>query len=240
MCYSAEASFSVGAGLIASAVAIQRVNSVQKNEQPLAAIPLLFGAQQIAEGLVWLGVNGTVPSSVQVAATYLFATIAFFVWPIYSPWAMYRYERSDIRKFLLPIIALGVAVGTYTLYCFTIYSRLELSTVRIGQGHFSLLYDFEAPHAYGAIEYAYVAAATFGFFFTRNERIRWIVGPAFLLSFPVGKYLSTLPTFPSTWCFVAAVVSLGIFFFAFEEKRAVVRDLDDPNRLEECTRAQVS
>ena len=53
MCFSASASFIAGTSLSAVGVAALR-NTKARSEQPLAAIPLLFGIQQLAEGVIWL------------------------------------------------------------------------------------------------------------------------------------------------------------------------------------------
>lgn len=53
MCFSPEASF-VG-GLIISSIGIATIKKVHKPSQIIfASIPLFFGVQQIAEGLLWI------------------------------------------------------------------------------------------------------------------------------------------------------------------------------------------
>ena len=52
MCFSANASFAAGALLLGiSAFTIRAARTPA--EQPLAAIPLLFGLQQLCEGAIW-------------------------------------------------------------------------------------------------------------------------------------------------------------------------------------------
>lgn len=53
MCFSASASFIAGAALTATGVATLQMTA-RKAEIPFATIPLLFGLQQITEGLIWL------------------------------------------------------------------------------------------------------------------------------------------------------------------------------------------
>ena len=53
MCFSATASFT--AGLFLAGIAVVTLKSVrQTHELPIAAIPLLFGIQQLSEGVIWL------------------------------------------------------------------------------------------------------------------------------------------------------------------------------------------
>jgi len=53
MCFSASASFIAGMSLSAIGVAALR-NTEARTEQPLAMMPLLFGVQQLTEGVTWL------------------------------------------------------------------------------------------------------------------------------------------------------------------------------------------
>jgi len=53
MCFSASASFIAGASLFAVGVAtLKRARA--RAELPFAMIPLLFGIQQLTEGVIWL------------------------------------------------------------------------------------------------------------------------------------------------------------------------------------------
>jgi hypothetical protein len=219
MCFSAEASFVVSAGLITSGFAIHRFKIVEKHEQALAAIPFVFGLQQFSEGLVWLGLDDGLSPLVHTSAIYFFTFVAFTFWPIYAAFAMYQFERSKIRKYIIPFQFIGIAVGFYLLWCYTYYSDLSLLLVENGYGKNSLSYYFELPGWDKPVEYFYLAASTFPFFITKNRGVRWIIGPIMLLSFPLGKYMSNVHTFPSVWCLIAAVASIGIYHFAFKSKK---------------------
>ena len=53
MCFSATASFIAGTTLsVVGVAALKRTEA--KTELPFAAIPLLFGIQQLIEGVIWL------------------------------------------------------------------------------------------------------------------------------------------------------------------------------------------
>ena len=60
MCFSATASFSAGTVLTMLGVATLRATR-RKAEIPFAASPLLFGLQQIVEGLLWLSFRFDAP-----------------------------------------------------------------------------------------------------------------------------------------------------------------------------------
>lgn len=51
MCFSASASFIAGTSLSAIGVAALR-NTEARTERPLAMMPLLFGVQQLTEGVI--------------------------------------------------------------------------------------------------------------------------------------------------------------------------------------------
>ncbi len=212
MCFSASASFAASGGLILCGLATRRFRSVAANERPLAAIPYAFGAQQFAEGLVWLGVSGAVPGAVQGAAVYCFSFLAFVFWPFYIPHALACFERSARRRQIVHLRTLGSAMGLYYLWCFTVYSPVTLEVMCEFGACGSLAYQFRLPYLDTTINYVYLTVATVPFFLVTNARVRWFSGLPFLLSFPLTKVFSVPDTFPSTWCFFAAVVSASVFF----------------------------
>jgi hypothetical protein len=60
MCFSASVSFTAGTALIAlGAVTLKKAG--HGAELAYAAIPLLFGVQQLIEGLLWLSFSSDVP-----------------------------------------------------------------------------------------------------------------------------------------------------------------------------------
>ena len=125
MCFSASASFIAGTTLTAVGVAALR-NTKTKNELPFAMIPLLFGIQQLTEGVIWLTFHYDVPL-VRLTMTYIYSGFSHVVWPMYVPFAMgvletVRWRKSAIFAFL----AAGISVGLYLLY--SIVSRPLIAT----------------------------------------------------------------------------------------------------------------
>ena len=86
MCFSATASFTAGAVLTVLGVGTLRATR-QKREIPLATIPLLFGLQQIVEGVLWLSFRFDTPQ-VNVAMTYLFSMFSHVLWPMFVPFSI--------------------------------------------------------------------------------------------------------------------------------------------------------
>ena len=60
MCFSATASFVAGTSLsVLEFAALKRAKI--KSEIPVAIVPLLFGAQQLVEGIIWLSFRTEAP-----------------------------------------------------------------------------------------------------------------------------------------------------------------------------------
>ena len=78
MCFSASASFIAGTSLSAVGVAALR-NTKARSEQPLAAIPLLFGIQQLTEGVIC---DGALPCGDVCQLLFLESRVRKAVWRV--------------------------------------------------------------------------------------------------------------------------------------------------------------
>ena len=97
MCFSAGASFAGGAVISAVGVITQR--KVKKPEQRLfAVIPLLFGLQQFAEGVLWVTLRSGGGDLLQSAAMYIFLITALVIWPVMIPLSLWFMEEVKKRK----------------------------------------------------------------------------------------------------------------------------------------------
>ena len=115
MCFSASASFIAGTTLCAVGVATLR-NAETRTEKPLAMIPLLFGMQQLTEGVIWLTLRHDAPLLKQVM-TYVYSGFSHVLWPIYVPIAMGLLESvSWRRKAIFAFDVPGIGAGLYLLY----------------------------------------------------------------------------------------------------------------------------
>jgi hypothetical protein len=110
MCFSAPASFIAGSVLSAAGVVTVK-KAKKRGELPFAFIPLIFGIQQLTEGIVWISFS--IPL-VNLVATYIFLFIANVFWPMYVPISIFLLEKNKRRKRTLAIFFLiGSAVGAY-------------------------------------------------------------------------------------------------------------------------------
>ena len=111
MCFSATASFVAGVALVTVGIATLRLAS-RPFQIPFAAIPLLFGVQQIIEGLIWLSFRQASPLP-NLPFTFVYSLFSNVLWPIYVPFATRLLETMPWRrKALLVLQIAGIAVGS--------------------------------------------------------------------------------------------------------------------------------
>lgn len=202
MCFSATASFVAGIGLsVAGAVTLKKVK--QRVEIPFAMIPLLFGVQQIIEGMLWLSFRFDA-TSLTVVTTYLFTLFSHVVWPIFVPLSIWLLEVVPWRRSVIAgFQVIGLMIGLYLLYFivkFPVTAKMEEHIVYI------------SPHFYQmpAIVF-YVAATCVGSLFS-SHRIVNVFGALALVLFSIAYWFYTVALF-SVWCFFSAVLSFIIYFY---------------------------
>jgi len=217
MCFSAPASFIAGAALSATGVATIRMTS-RRDELPFALIPLLFGVQQITEGLIWLSFRdgSLLPTP---ALTLLYSVFSHVVWPMFVPFAVTRLESSPWRiKALLVCQIAGLAVGLYLLY----YIAAFPVTSRVLGKHIV----YESPHFYiNAVMALYLVATCVSSMLSSHRLIR-VFGALSLAAF-VAAYLIHIATAVSVWCFFAAILSF-IVYLHLRQERASARGSRTP------------
>ena len=99
MCFSATASFTAGAALLAVGAYTMR-QVARQAELPYASIPALFGVQQLVEGALWL----TLPDGdahLNDILTHIYALFSHILWPIFVPVAVLKIEPEGWRRRLL-------------------------------------------------------------------------------------------------------------------------------------------
>ena len=112
MCFSATASFTA-AGLLGVTGIATLAAAKRRAEIPLASVPLLFAAQQAAEGALWLTVPAGREHSVGLANTFLL--FALVLWPLYVPIAHALVERDAARRLAMLVLwPAGIGVAIYS------------------------------------------------------------------------------------------------------------------------------
>jgi len=173
----------------------------RKAEIPFAMIPLLFGIQQIIEGMLWLSFRFDAPL-LNVTMTYAFTLFSHVLWPMYVPFAIGLVETVAWRKKAIwAFRVIGIAVGLYLLYWivrFPVTSEVDEHIVYVSP-HF-----IKVP-----MMMLYLAATCVSCFFSSHKLIN-LFGVLALLLFMVAYWIHTVAFF-SVWCFFAAILSVVIY-----------------------------
>ena len=202
MCFSATASFIVGGSLIAAgAVTMRRAG--ERRELAFAAVPLLFGIQQIVEGMLWLSFQYDA-AELQTVMTYLFTMFSHVLWPIYIPFAVGVLEpQPGRRKIMWGFRLIGIAVSIHLLILITTQSLVAVTDHHI---------IYVLPRLYEwPMMLLYIVATCLVSIFSSHGLIR-LFGTLALLLFIIA-YLFYTAAFFSVWCFFAAILSLMIYLF---------------------------
>jgi hypothetical protein len=112
MCFSATASFTATAVLVpAGALSMTQAWRGDRRFLALGTLPLLFGVQQLFEGLVWhAGETGDMSAISAYSLGYMF--FSWLAWPVWVPFATYFVEPASRRPmYLLFAIAGGILGG---------------------------------------------------------------------------------------------------------------------------------
>lgn len=201
MCFSATASLVAGAALSATGV-LTLTKAKTKKEIPLASIPLLFGVQQLIDGVVWLSFGTPVLNTIAVYAYSLFSLV---VWPVIVPVAVLLVETNPGRRKILEAISfIGIGVGSFFLYFIT----FGTTTAQIV--NHCVAYDTSHPYRFAIL--AFYIIATGGTFLISSKKILRLLGGVILISFFVAGWFY-LDTFTSVWCFFAAVLSAIVYWY---------------------------
>ena len=201
MCFSASASFIAGTSL--SAIGVAAIGKTKtRSELPFAMIPLLFGIQQLTEGVIWLTFSHDAPL-LKLTMTYVYSGFSHVLWPMYVPYAMGVLEAVRWRKrAIFAFEAAGVGVGLYLLY--SIVARPMVAEV-IGR---HIVYA--SPHFHQIpVMVLYLSATCISCFFSSHWFVR-LFGMLALLSF-IAAYFVHVTALVSIWCFFAAILSLLIY-----------------------------
>lgn len=212
MCFSATASF--GAGIVLSTIGAASLKKVQSKSQILfASIPLVFAAQQITEGILWLALSNPGNGQLQNVTTYIFLFIAQIVWPLFVPIAIFFVESDQRRKKILKVlIGIGIAVSGYLAFCLLSY---YVNASIIGY-HVSYHQDYPAAIGpYGGL--LYIIATIAPPFLSSSKRM-WLLGVTILISYIVTA-IFYVDYIVSVWCFFASIISISVFVIMRDIKK---------------------
>lgn len=204
MCFSATASFS--AGVVLTAIGIASMKKAQKPNQKLfASIPLIFAAQQIVEGFLWLSLPNPEYLVAQQGLTYAFLFVAQIMWPAWVPISILmltpKADRKLIQKILTGIGFFTAAALAFCLIYFEVSSKIHGNHV---------LYNQSYPDSIRFIGVAFYLAATILPLYFSSVKNLWILGVGILISYIVSAIFFSRYLL-SVWCFFAAIISVTVY-----------------------------
>ena len=215
MCFSAEASFAASGVLAASSVAISRI-AKEKASIPLSLFPAVFATHQFIEGVIWLNHDGVLPDVYKAGAVYAYALIAYVLWPVFVPVSAYLIETDKRRRIIILLCqAIGLCVGLTLLLGFL------HDPPNVSADCCSLSYQVNASEWLFA---PYLVAVSLPFLASSRKSLV-LFGVAVSVSCAAAGVAASVATFPSVWCYFAALLSAALYLHFRTEARTAVHPL---------------
>jgi hypothetical protein len=203
ICFSATASLGTGIVLLGlGAITVRRAGTAA--EAPYAAIPLIFGLQQLVEGSLWFFLPAQTPATHVLAIAYLlFSNV---LWPIYVPVAVWLIE-PDARRRRRILLPLAAGAATSIFFLLAIVTHPVSATIRVTH------IGYHLPHPHPTIAFVgYALATCLAPLLSSHKPVR-LFGGAIIASM-IAAYAIYSMWFASVWCFFAALTS-GIVYMHF-------------------------
>ena len=218
MCFSATASFTTALVLVpVGAYCVRKAAGLEKAYWLFALIPLMFGIQQLFEGLVWLGMTADNNDATLVAGRgFLF--FSHFFWLFWIPLACYAVEDNATRRSLYFLLAIVGAVHGLLMYVPLLINE-DWLIVRISD--YSIKYKLTLFHE----EYLPLRVRNFIYgivvlvpLLSASDRYVRVFGAMIVFSLVLTSLLYD-HAFVSVWCFFAAVLSLYILIMIYRKTK---------------------
>ena len=205
MCFSATGSFGVAA-VIAGIGAVAAAQKKPPSHRMLAAVPLMFAAQQVTEGIVWLTIGDPSERPENLVAVAVFLVFALVVWPLWVPLSLLKAERNPRRRRALAVLAcFGGAVAAYA----AMLLLRERPTACVSGHSIAYSYGTHAPALVLALYLpAYVLPSVVPFFVSSVSKAKTmgvVLAAALAATFVIQRQ-----ALASVWCFFAAILSVFI------------------------------
>jgi Family of unknown function (DUF6629) len=217
MCFSPEASFA--GGVIISAIGIITLRKVHKPSQVVfASIPLFFGVQQIAEGVLWLTLPDPDLVSIRKFSTFFFLIMAQVIWPSMIPISVMLMEQQPRKKRTLQrVLVPGIILSAYYAFCLIFFHvNPEIS-------RYHILYRTDFPGLLSMPAFIVYLFVTIAPLFISSIKKTWLLGILMSLSCIITAIFFT-QYLTSVWCFFAALISGVIYWILSDSKKEFILD----------------
>jgi hypothetical protein len=202
MCFSPEAV--IGGGLLICAIGVDAVRHIGQRREfiAMAWIPVLLGAHQFIEALVWLWLQGHVPRGIGHVALWAYLLIAFVALPVFIPLAVIALEPTRRRKQLMaPFALIGTVIAAILL------AAMVRGPVSVKLAPYHLSYSIRLSD--GLLIVALYVVAVCGPLLVSGYRNVALFGIVNLVAVIIIARL-TVSGFASVWCGWAAITSAAI------------------------------
>ena len=202
VCFSPEGD--VAGGIIVTTIGVDTCRHLRGRREYLllAVLPLVLGAHQLIESLVWWQLRGDVPYGIGRTAMWTYLVIALIVVPVLVPLSVMMLEPTGRRRLTIaPFVLLGVAVAV------VLGVTMLHGPVTVGLGAYHLAYGIGLRN--GVLVVGLYVLATCGALLASGYRDIVIFGLANVAAVIVLARL-TADGFTSLWCFYAALASGAI------------------------------
>jgi len=201
MCFSTKASF--GAAIVLTGIGVIALNySKTKTQRAVAIMPLIFAAQQLSEGVLWISLLHPEYQYLKRWAMYSFLTFAEMIWPVYIPFITLIAEQQKERiKWIKPLLVFGVCIVvmlTYGLIAFPTNAELINGHIK-----YSLKYPIVNTWYYGLIYFMPTIVAPM----LSSNRMFRLLGVALFIAYVVSRIFYNHFVI-SIWCYFGAMISV--------------------------------
>lgn len=214
MCFSATASFTVGASLLVPGyIAIKR--TTEPGMLAFSSMPIVFFLHQTAEGCLWLSLTNPDFSSWYQPALYTYSFISQPFWPVWVPFIIWLMEPDKKwKKILSFFLALGIASSLYMLYCLLAFGISAAAE----HGHIRYYRNFPNLTIMRPVNFITIALTPF---LSTLRYMKLLAGV--MLASLVLTYLFFTNYLISVWCFFAAILSLFILLVVEANRKKAIK-----------------
>jgi hypothetical protein len=218
MCFSASASFGAAA-VIGGIGGVAAVQKKPPSHRMLAAVPLVFAAQQLTEGVVWMTIGHSGERTENLVAVAMFLAFALVVWPAWVPLSLMLAEKKPRRRRVLAALAwFGGGVAAYAGW---LLLRGQ-PTAHVAGHSIAYSYATSGPALVLALYLpGYVLPSVVPFFISTVSRAK-TVGVVLSVAL-VATFVAERQAFASVWCYFAAIMSVIIVLGIGRDHRLAVK-----------------
>lgn len=222
MCFSAPASF-IAAGVLvpAGVLSIYRAGKVDRRYLAIGALPLLFGTQQLLEGVVWIAGEQDMPDLVrQASLAYMF--FSWLAWPVWVPLSTYFLEPGRRRPLFLALSVFGGMLGSIQYIPYFLHPEWLTTTFLPNAIRYDAteLLDFIIGRSATYLLYLFAIIAPLILSSNRDARIFGVL----LTAVVIVTYLFFQYAYISVFCAGGAIMSLYLVVTIIQKPRPLVQE----------------